>query len=1511
MNINNSINPTSIGFNILNSTPPLSYSYSRNPTSAELYEEYLRNELLKMSKIQRSKPVTMGSYVSMGAKLPGVSNIINNIPDLSKSITRLVGGVSAISSILSDSSRYVESLRTRSQAKDLGTIGKIYRGLNLFSTLTTPLSLAAYLGTAVTGHVVPNLKYSALSGLTGLIGAPFGLGAMGAGLAPFLFSIGSMIVSTMKNKARMSLRSNKSKLIKEVSQYSRSAFVMKDVNRMLMSGQITSGDALIASLLSLIEENTSVMPAMYVSTEHKHQVKELDTHETLTAYKKELTPEEDEEKHHKTFSYLLDTIEEAALKAKAKYDPFFQLSNFLTRGKTPSAVMEELETVLGTEKEKKNIERVSELTSKEIGLHIADTKLMITPSDLIIEKGETYESKSIILAAAQFDLLRVIARESSAIRKYGFGIPNDKISGKVSELSLLQANVEMYKEKMSETPLDKLFKMTFGGHGLFEKIPVVSSLYSIASKLSELLQPKQLFQKLKERFAEFGVNLVKKIAGKYNVEDRTSAIKEILSSLGVVKSVVERRDEFLADELPNVLHEQLVTQKDIYDVLSDIYKSITGNKHQSKNDEERELKWDAITRKYLSPEEIRKQLGTIISTVSSQLRNQYEELTKEREGLGIIDRFREAIANWGSKRGYLHTFKSIANTTKGLPGEVLELLQNPNKSKTTVQELHEKLRGQEFYLGDHEEYEALLNEIYKEGIPRKQLKAKIEEEKTPTTSMMSSFCDCISHISDALREKPLQVEVVSISDELCRKCFLPPPSGPSLLPPSSGPLVLPPSPSGPSLLSPSFDLSSFLKSLDLSYHKEAECLSSIFKSTECFPVKICNVDSLASSILEGDTNEPDLKKKEVESYEVTIEYLPEIHDILSKIVKYEEDQSENKKFSFLSDIKHFLSDLFSRFKGLRELFDKGIKNTVLDIIKNDINTVKRIVLGSVESVISKIKGVRDAGLGIFKSVSDKIKAAKDAGLGVIESVSDKIKAAKDAGVGMFKSTVDKIKAAKDAGVGMFKSTIDKIKAAKDAGLGMVKSVSDKIKGAKNAGLGSVKNVLSTIKGVGLGTAETVINAVKGVKNAGLSGVFNMIKSSIFKSNKSADDSQEDNVGKEITEISERDLRAKQVKAYDTIIEYLPYIYNILSNKPVKREGDQSDNKKDKDGGSSFLSDMFSNIGSLLLDGFLLSKFKWLRGGKSKSKILQTLFSKGNSVLKWARGLFSKGAGLGAAEGVGLGATKGAETAITAVKGAEGAAEGVGLGAAEGAAEGVGMGAAEGAASTAKSLAKFAKAAKIGGGLLTAGLGVYTAYDAYKKGGIKAAAKDVSGTVGSVGGALAGAALGQALIPIPIVGAVVGSMVGGYLGDKLGKEIGGDVISAIDDQMSAQTKKIDEIQNTVTQNDEEQDEKSRIDTNKIDIAKVFDKNDPDSPLNKFLTATEALLAASQLIIAGSKIMAKSASVPPSPIPAVVPSAPTTQQSSKGLDTMIYNLFETDNVIGLRNGLIKFGLGEQYA
>jgi hypothetical protein len=385
---------------------------------------------------------------------------------------------------------------------------------------------------------------------------------------------------------------------------------------------------------------------------------------------------------------------------------------------------------------------------------------------------------------------------------------------------------------------------------------------------------------------------------------------------------------------------------------------------------------------------------------------------------------------------------------------------------------------------------------------------------------------------------------------------------------------------------------------------------------------------------------------------------------------------------------------------------------------------------------------------------------------------------------------------------------------------------------------------------------------------------------------------------------------KQVKAYDTIIEYLPDIYNVLSNKPIKREEDQSDNKKDKDGKSSFLSDMVGNIGSFLLDGFLLSRFKWLRKlpGKDKFKWLRGLFNKGNSVLKWVRGLFSKGAGLGAAEGAGLGAAEGAAEGA-GLGAAKGAAEGAGLGAAKGAAEGAGLGAAKGAAKgaaegaglgAAKSLAKSAKGK---GGILAAALGLYTAYDAYKGGGIKAATKDVAGTLG----AIAGATIGDIFFPGP------GLVIGGILGQQLGEALGGTAAYAMDDQMADQTKKIDEIQDTVTKNDETQDENKKLKpgANESDVAKIFDKNDPDSPLNKFLTATEALLAASQSIVAGSTIMAKSASIQPSQIPAVVPSAPSTQQPSKGLDSMIYNLFETDNVNGLRNGLIKFGLGEQHA
>jgi hypothetical protein len=1077
--------------------------------------------------------------------------------------------------------------------------------------------------------------------------------------------------------------------------------------------------------------------------------------------------------------------------------------------------------------------------------------------------------------------------------------------------------------------------------------------------------------------------------------------------MGMIKSVVERRDEYLADELPNVLHEQLVTQKDIYDVLSDMYESLTGDKHRSKHDEERELKWDAIAGTYLSPDAKREQMEWIKSQVSNILKQQHKDLNKDVEGIGLVDWFRRTVAKWGSDNGFMDTPESIADLAKGLGNEIEELVKNPNLSKTTYQDLFEKQRGQESYLGNHEEIRAALKSLHEKGNTKKQQKAKVEEEGTPKPSIMSNFCDCISQIPDLLRKEPLRVEIVSVSDEFCRKCLSPFPEQ-LVLPYSQKPLALPYSPGQTvdslfSFNNPSYHNASILNSSNSSYNKasilnpydssyhNASILNSsnsschnasILNPSNCFPVKICDdnlldfSNALASSISKANDNKSDLKKKKL--YEIIIEHVPKIYEVLSKISKHEEDQSEtkNKKSSFLSYIKSFLSEKFLSGK-FKELFDKGIKNFILDIIKSDINTVKRIGLGAIESVISKIKSVKDAvknvkyiGLGVVKSVIDKIKGIKDIGLSIVKSVIDKIKSVKDTGLSIAKSVVDKIKRAKDAGLNTAKSVVDKIKGVKDAGLDMFKSGIDKIKGAKDAGLLSVKNIFSTIKGVGLGTAETVMNAVKNVKNAGLSGIFNMIKSNIFKSKKSADDSQEDNVGKEIVEIDERNLKMKQVKAYDAIIEYLPDIYNILSNKPIKREGDQSDNKKDKDkdgGGSSFLSDMAGNIGSFLLDGFLLSRFKWLRKlpGKDKFKWLRGLFGKGNSVLKWVRGLFGKGAAKGAAEGVaegavkgaeaaitaakgategaakgaaegiGLGAAKGAETAITAAKGAEAAAEGAGLGAAKGAetainaakgAEGAGLGAAKGAetAITAAkgatkgatkgietgllqggkiSLKSLAKSAKGKGGLLTAALGLYTAHEAYKEGGIKAAAVDVAGTLG----AIAGGTLGNFVVP----GA--GLVIGSIIGEQLGEYIGEKVISSMDDPMSDQTKKIDEIQKNITQNDETHNENKKPNTgaNEIDIAKIFDKTDPDSPLNKFLTATEALLAASQAIIAGSTVMAKSTSIQPSQIPAVVPSAPATQQPSKGLDSMIYNLFETDNVNGLRNGLIKFGLGEQHA
>jgi len=104
------------------------------------------------------------------------------------------------------------------------------------------------------------------------------------------------------------------------------------------------------------------------------------------------------------------------------------------------------------------------------------------------------------------------------------------------------------------------------------------------------------------------------------------------------------------------------------------------------------------------------------------------------------------------------------------------------------------------------------------------------------------------------------------------------------------------------------------------------------------------------------------------------------------------------------------------------------------------------------------------------------------------------------------------------------------------------------------------------------------------------------------------------------------------------------------------------------------------------------------------------------------------------------------------------------------------------------LGKLGKFAKIGGGVLAAGLAGIDKFNQVKNDSTlnteQKTAQVATTAIGAGGGAAIGAALGTALIPIPVLGTLIGASIGGWLGGKGGDKLGKEISDKLDDTVNS-------------------------------------------------------------------------------------------------------------------------------
>ena len=500
-----------------------------------------------------------------------ISNSIKGIaPSISKTMSSSLGGLmQGASSSIGYSKRIAEADRQRVHQKELGGLGRVNQGMNIFKSI---------MPTMITGNIAKGLMTGASN--------PVGLSSM---FNPMMFGgmMGlSFLTKMMTNKKISNINVTRKALIAEQRRLSISHYIDAQVRSLSLKGAIQPADQLQLALLGRIEANSVFQLLTYQLLEKQRREKEESHDKYQQDSIKGLYGDESE---IGGVGKMLNKLEDNINMFNLKYNPILQLTNFLIGKKLPKQAVDEIESRLGENNERKSYEQHSRMT----GISSDHLRLLDTDANQLAGKGVTYEQKMFVIASGQYEMMRFMGGKFRELLT-GLGIENIGNSGIGYESGVFGKLTEGIKEVMMNIPgLNAVTNLT---KGLFTGVMNFHGniLPKIVTKFKTML---------------FGQEFL-------DIQNEDHLEKK----LGLHKTADEKAKDFLGQGLPTevkrlvkVNYEQLVVLKNIYSVSEQLYQlQSEGDTHQYDDtlyEKDREEKiWDHVSKRYVTAQQFEKNL---------------------------------------------------------------------------------------------------------------------------------------------------------------------------------------------------------------------------------------------------------------------------------------------------------------------------------------------------------------------------------------------------------------------------------------------------------------------------------------------------------------------------------------------------------------------------------------------------------------------------------------------------------------------------------------------------------------------------------------------------------------------------------------------------------------------------------------------------------------------------------------------------------------------------------------
>ncbi len=511
----------------------LAAQHSRN------YEDHSDEEIDQRSQGQEEDYArykkAAGSHTATGVSLIGsfykeISSSIKGLaPKLAKGIASTAGGyLQGASSSLNYGKRIVEADRQRGYQKELGGLGRVNQGMNIFKSI---------MPTAITGNLMKTMMTGA--------GSPVGLSSM---FNPMMFGgmMGlSFITKMMTNRKIQKVNVTRKTMMQEQRRYSISGYMDQSIRMLTNKGALQPYEQLSLTLLSRIEANSIFQMLMWQMEEKKRRDKEDASDNYQTAQNKDIYGDDDIGAIGKTLNNLEDRVNLFNL----KYNPLLQLTNFLVGRKLPKNVADTIEDRLNSQgSQKEAFDKESRLT----GIRVEQLRLLDMDANRLTSSGKTYEQKMFSLASGQFEMLRFVGSRMRLLVS-GMGITDTSNYDMDYDEGVFGKMVQGVKDVMMNIP------------GLNAMVNMTKGVLTFPMKLKEVILP-NIVGKVKKTL--FGKKFL-------DLQDQEYLEKKV----GLHKSSDESAKEFMSYGLPNEIkkvvkvgYEQLTVLKNLYDVNQLIYK---------------------------------------------------------------------------------------------------------------------------------------------------------------------------------------------------------------------------------------------------------------------------------------------------------------------------------------------------------------------------------------------------------------------------------------------------------------------------------------------------------------------------------------------------------------------------------------------------------------------------------------------------------------------------------------------------------------------------------------------------------------------------------------------------------------------------------------------------------------------------------------------------------------------------------------------------------------------------